>query len=166
MQKQGFTLIELLVVVLIIGILSAVALPQYTKAVEKSRLSEALTMVSSLEKNIELYVLANGMANQNDVAEAADIDITHLNKSVSGSMTRYCSKTWCYTLSCSTASCNVTAERISEAHNTTAGGSPEYYLTNSRDSTGSWSRRYAVCNWTGGDIFSSLRSLGYSETDC
>ena len=87
-MKQAFTLIELLVVVLIIGILAAVALPQYQKAVIKSRFIQLKVLAHAIANAQEVYYLAN-----NDYAtNFEDLDIqmpTPTNPNETGNVRTY-----------------------------------------------------------------------------
>lgn len=59
-KDAGFTLIELLVVIVIIGILSAIALPSFLNQANKARQSEAKTYVGSLNRAQQAYFVEYG----------------------------------------------------------------------------------------------------------
>ena len=75
-NEIGFTLIELLVVVLIIGILAAVALPQYQLAVDKARVKSAFPVMRAIINAENLHKLEHGDYTYN--WEELDLDIPHI----------------------------------------------------------------------------------------
>ncbi len=79
LNRKGFTLIEMLVVVLIIGILAAVALPQYFKAVEKSRSTEALSIMGSLAAAMERARLVSSDNTYPADLSSLDIEFADVN---------------------------------------------------------------------------------------
>ena len=65
---QGFTLIEMLVVVLIIGILAAIALPQYKMAVTKAKVAAILPIMRAWKDALMEYKLQHGDYDFNDTS--------------------------------------------------------------------------------------------------
>ena len=75
-QKQksgngGFTLVELMIVIVIVGILSAIALPNFLNQTKKAAATEAKQQVSSIFKQTHAYVLENGSIGSID-ADCSD----------------------------------------------------------------------------------------------
>ena len=62
-KANGFTLIELMVVVAIVGVLSAVGLPQLTKAQDKAKDSTAVATLTNAAKECSLSLITNGNAD-------------------------------------------------------------------------------------------------------
>ena len=132
-RKGGFTLIELLVVVLIIGILAAVALPQYQKAVEKSRATQAITMLKSIGQAQSAYRMANGTCAES--FDELDVDIPFTGTTLWRISDNYLKDTrsnndWSFQLVNWSNHCIVMAGRISGKYQ---GGGFFYYVGSTID---------------------------------
>lgn len=139
LTAKGFTLIELLVVVLIIGILTAIAVPQYKRAIQKSRLAQLDVILNTADKTIDSYLMTNGipagtvMLSGED--HAGDIDVT-----------KNCSGNTCYTkaggfyIACESS--GVCGMELDTAHTSVSSTEDNWldgaHITMTRDTAGNW----------------------------
>ena len=97
--SKGFTLIELLVVVLIIGILAAIAVPQYFKVVEKGKFAETMQWVNGLKGAQERYLAKNGVYYSGAISSTSfDVNLGVMTKFAASNATVTTTPSWTITL--------------------------------------------------------------------
>ncbi len=102
--RAGFTLLEVLMVVIIIGVLATLAIPQYTKTVEKARASEAYSNLGTLRK-AEWIFYNDLLSNQNFTATIESLDVENPNSMAT--------RNFNYTITAGATTFTITATRVS-----------------------------------------------------
>ena len=163
-MKRGFTLIELLVVVLIIGILSSVALPQYTNAVEKARTAEAVQNISMLEKQLDLYLLENGYPNDSMEYKDMSFPVDLAGGTLEGNY--FYTKFFSYYTLVSSRHMEIEVVREKDGDYYTLLSRTDSSQYNSTNKTGNWYRSCVTqTNDFGRKICKQLESQGWTYAD-